>query len=93
MDGEFDRTVAKRLLSDGVAAAAGFETGFFERVALQELVESGLVAPAATVVVVTDLTGRRVTDDRIPPVRQLDGQTGDGPAVQTMFTLDGRRQP
>ena len=91
LDGELDRTVAERLLGDGVTAAAGFEPGPLDGIGLEELVEPGRVAPVSAVVVVTDLAGGCVADDRIAPVGQLDRQAGDGPAVQPVLARNGGR--
>ena len=66
--------------------------GLLDGVGLEEAVELRLVAPGAAVVVVADLPGGGVDDDRVEPAGQLDEQAGGLAARTAGGAVDGLGQ-
>jgi hypothetical protein len=57
---------------------------------LEEAIEMLLLAPASAEVVVPDFASFELAHSGIAPIRQLDAQTSDLAAEQSVGALDGR---
>lgn len=74
MDRELDLAAGQRLFRDRVPFLARFDLGSLHGVRLEELIEFGLLAPAAVVIVVLQLASAEIAHDWITPTGQSDGE-------------------
>jgi hypothetical protein len=91
LNGEFDGSIGEGLFGHRVSPLAGLNPSFLNRVRLEKAIEVNLLAPAAFKVVKTKLTAGQVTNDWIPPVRQLHSQPGDLATEELECALSGLR--
>ena len=92
LDGQPDRPVGQRLLGDGVAPLPGLDRRLLHRVPLDEAVEVPGVAPTPAVVIVAQLPGLDVADDRVEPVGELDEQADGLPLKERGGAVGGLGQ-
>jgi hypothetical protein len=74
LDRQLDRAIGQSLFSNAVPALASFEFGLLRGVGLKKLIELGLIAPAAAVVI--ELGWPVETSQTTGYAGKLDGFTG-----------------
>ncbi len=72
-----------------MALCPGGEPGLLDGVRLEELIELGLRAPVAAVIVELEISFDDVDDDRKAPLRQTNDQAGGFAGVEPSRALDG----
>lgn len=87
-----DRAVRERPLGDVIALSAGLQFGPLDSIALEESIKLSRFAPATVVVVVLDLAGFGLADDRVLPPGKLNGEARHAVHEDLMLAGDWLRQ-
>ena len=74
MNRELDVAAGQRLFGDGVSLFTGFDLCSLHGVRLEKLIEFGLLAPTAVVIVELQLAAAEMADDWVSPAVQFDGE-------------------